>query len=671
VSETPILDTIKGPEDVRKLAPEYLPRLADEIRRRITGVVNGTGGHLASNLGAVEITIALHRAFDFSHDRLVFDVGHQCYAHKLMTGRHERFETLRQKGGLSGFPSPAESPYDLFVTGHASTAISMALGLAAAGLGGPPRRAVALVGDGSISGGLAFEGLNHAGHLGLDLLVVLNDNEMAISKTVGALSKHLSRLRLDPRYNELRRELAGIADKVPFLREVGHRAAEVALHALAPGGVFQDFGFRYIGPLDGHDVEELERTFRSARDLRGPVLIHVCTQKGRGYAPAAADPTAYHSASPARTVPVKAEPAAATAVRRAHDGRVLSLSKGAAEGLLTFTEAMARKLCELGERDERVVAVTAAMPDGTGLSMCSQKWPDRCFDVGISEGHAVTFASGLARAGKRPVVAIYSSFLQRAYDSVFHDLCLQGGLGVTICIDRAGLVGSDGPTHHGLYDVAYLRTLPGIVLMSPRDGTELARMLEWAVDQDCPVAIRYPRAKLPPAASSGQRRGPDRAAEAGEERSPVELGRSEVLARGERVAVFAYGALVNEAASSLRKLEGEGMRATLVNARFAKPLDEGLLKELAKGHECIVTVEEGALAGGFGSAVMEAADRGGWSGACRVRRLGVPDELIPHATRAEQLAELGLDAAGIERAVREAWGSSPSPGPAQGQGGPT
>ena len=286
MSETPILDAVKGPEDVRKLAPEDLPRLADEIRRRITGVVNGTGGHLASNLGAVEITIALHRAFDFSRDRLVFDVGHQCYAHKLITGRHERFETLRQKGGLSGFPSPVESPYDLFVTGHASTAISMALGLAAAGLGGPRGRAVALVGDGSISGGLAFEGLNHAGHLGLDLLVVLNDNEMAISQTVGALSKHLSRLRLDPRYNELRREFAGIADKVPFLREVGHRAIEAARHALAlaPGGGVQDFGFRYIGPLDGHDVEELERTFHAARDLRGPVLIHVCTQKGRGYA---------------------------------------------------------------------------------------------------------------------------------------------------------------------------------------------------------------------------------------------------------------------------------------------------------------------------------------------------------------------------------------------------
>ena len=414
------------------------------------------------------------------------------------------------------------------------------------------------------------------------------------------------------------------------------------------------------------------------------MLIHVCTQKGRGYAPAASDPTAYHSASPVRTAPVKAEPAANSGARPARKvGTARGPDGAAAEGPLTFTEAMARKLCELGERDERVVAVTAAMSDGTGLSMCSRKWPDRCFDVGISEGHAVTFASGLARAGKHPVVAIYSSFLQRAYDSVFHDLCLQGELGVTICVDRAGLVGSDGPTHHGLYDVAYLRTIPGIVLLSPRDGTELARMLEWAVGRDLPVAIRYPRAKLPPAASSGQRRGPDGAAssgqrrgpdgavEADEERSPVELGRSEVLARGERVAVFAYGALVNEAASSLRKLEGEGMRATLVNARFAKPLDEGLLQELAKDHECIVTVEEGALAGGFGSAVMEAAGRGGWSGACRVKRLGVPDEFIPHATRAEQLTELGLDAAGIERAVREAWGRNSSRDSSQGQGGST
>jgi 1-deoxy-D-xylulose-5-phosphate synthase len=595
--------------------------LAEELRRRITAVVGEKGGHLSSNLGIVELTIALHRAFDFSRDRLVLDVGHQCYPHKLLTGRGERFGSLRSKGGVSGFPSPRESPYDLFVTGHASTAISTALGLACAEPGGSSRRVVAVIGDGAISGGLAFEGLNLAGHMGRDLLVILNDNEMAISRTVGALSRHLSRLRVDPRYNELRNELGAVFGRLPFLGEVGKKLVDLARRAVSPGGVFQDFGFRYIGPVDGHEVTELESTLARARELTGPVLLHVYTQKGRGYGPAAADPAGYHSAPPFKV--------------RVNDDYAAGRAPGA-EPPPTYSDVMARALRDLGRKDGRVVAVTAAMPDGTGLAECARAWPDRCFDVGICEAHAVTFAAGLARGGRRPVVAVYSTFLQRALDSVFHDVCLQEDLGVVLCVDRAGLVGSDGPTHHGLYDIAFLRSLPGVVLAAPRDGPELEAMLAWAVGLGRPVAIRYPRARVPEPA------GPV---------PPVELGRAELLEQGERVALVAYGASVAEARAALRILGGEGIRVTLVNARFAKPVDEGLLARLAASHERIVTVEEGALAGGFGSAVMEAAERAGWDPGM-VTRLGVGDRFVAHASREEQLAECGLDSEGVARAVR-------------------
>lgn len=612
-----VLSSIHGPEDLKALPEEKLERLAAEIRELITEVVEANGGHLASNLGAVELTIALHRSLDLERDRLIFDVGHQSYAHKILTGRAGSFRRLRQRGGLSGFPNPEESPYDLFVTGHASTAISTALGLACA-MKGAAGRAVAVIGDGAIAAGLAFEGLNHAGHLGFDLLVVLNDNEMAISRTVGAFAGILTRVRLDPRYNRLRTELRKRLQALPVLRAFGDKLTDLALHTLTPGGVFQDLGFRYLGPVDGHDLSLLEREIRSARALKGPVLLHVVTQKGEGHLEASTDPAKFHSCPPKKVRLSPKRP--------------------------SYTDAAAGAVVDLASRDDRIVAITAAMPDGTGLSQFAERFPDRFFDVGICEPHAVTFAAGLARGGMRPVVALYSTFLQRAYDSVFHDLCLQRTLGAVLCVDRAGLVGQDGPTHHGLYDIAFLRALPGIVLCAPRDGGDLKRLIEWAVEQPRPVAIRYPRAALPDFGEIAWAEGLGPA-------PPPELGRAEVLREGEGIALIAYGSTVIEAAKALARLEADGIRPTLVNARFAKPVDERVVSEVAASHGKIITLEEGTTEGGFGSAVLEAAERAGRPEKA-VLRLGVPDRFIAHARREEQLAEVGLDAAAIAEVVR-------------------
>jgi len=634
VSPTPILDAIRSPADVRALADEALPGLAAELRHVITDTVARQGGHLASNLGAVELTVALHRAFDFERDRLVLDVGHQCYAHKLLTGRAEGFSNLRARGGASGFPDPAESPFDPFITGHASTAISMALGLACAGRG-TGRRAVAVVGDGAVAGGLAFEGLNHAGHVGADLLVVLNDNEMSIGRTVGALSRHLSRIRLDPHYNDLRTELGRLGEAFPLLGGIGRKVADLARRTFTGGAVFQELGFRYIGPVDGHDLGELELRLGSARELSGPVLLHVLTQKGRGHAEAAADPRAHHSTA---SFKIRVNGSRDMA---AGDEQPEQAKADAAPGpsTPTYSAAMVEGLMKLARADERIVAITAAMADGTGLARFAREFPKRSHDVGIAEAHAVTFVSGLARGGKRPVVTIYSTFLQRAYDSIFHDLCLQGELGAVICIDRAGLVGADGPTHHGLYDIASLRALPNMTLAAPRDGDDLALLLEWALEYGRPVAIRYPRTKVPASLAPA---------------GPVELGRGEVIFEGEGVAILAYGSMVAEAALAFEELARDGIRPTLASARFAKPLDTELLSRLAKSHERIITLEEGALPGGFGSAVLEAAAGAGLD-ASRVARLGVPDSFIAHGSRAEQLSECGLDARGIADTVRKAW----------------
>jgi len=611
-----LLDKISTPADVRALADEKLPELAAEIRERIISVVGRTGGHLASNLGVVELTIALHRAFDFRVDRLVFDVGHQAYCHKMLTGRNDRFETLRQKGGLSGYPHPAESEYDHFVVGHASTAISQALGLAcAAELGGEGKR----------------------------MLVVLNDNAMAISPTVGALQGYLGRMRAVPLYNELRNELFETLLKIPVVGKsmegLVERVLEVARRVLTPGYIFHELGFRYFGPVDGHDLQELVSALDDVKKLSGPILLHVLTQKGRGFTPASDDPAKFHSATPESVAAGFAdsapEPESGTAAVP-----YSSPEPPERPGAEPYTKVFSRALRRVAESDPSVVAITAAMPSGTGLDAFAREFPNRYFDAGIAEQHAISFAGALARGGLRPVVVIYSTFLQRAYDQIFHDLCLQPDCGAVIGIDRAGLVGSDGPTHHGVFDIAYLRSLPRIVLCAPKDAAEVGPMLEMAVASGAPVAMRYPRDSVPELAGIG-------------EPAAVELGVCEVLRDGDDCTVLAYGAGVEWALGAAEELSGEGIQCRVVNARFAKPLDEKMVREaFSEAGRPVVTVEDGALAGGFGSGVLECAAGMGLD-TSRAVRLGVPDRFVEHGRRGELLKELGLSAAGIAGRIRK------------------
>jgi len=642
-----LLDRISTPADVRALADDKLGELASEIRERIISVVGQTGGHLASNLGVVELTIALHRAFDFRVDRLVFDVGHQAYCHKMLTGRNDRFDTLRQKGGLSGYPHPAESEYDHFVVGHASTAISQALGLAcAAELGGETRRVVAIVGDGSMTGGLAYEGLNQAGHLGKRMLVVLNDNAMAISPTVGALQGYLGRMRAVPLYNELRNELFEALLKIPVVGKsmegLVERVLEVARRVLTPGHIFHELGFRYFGPVDGHDMQELVSALDDVKKLSGPILLHVLTEKGRGFTPASDDPAKFHSATPqsvaagfADSAP-EPEPGTA-AVPYSSPEPPESPERPGSE---PYTKVFSRELRRVAESDPSVVAITAAMPSGTGLDAFAREFPNRYFDAGIAEQHAISFAGALSRGGLRPVVVIYSTFLQRAYDQIFHDLCLQPDCAAVIGVDRAGVVGSDGPTHHGVFDIAYLRSLPRIVLCAPKDAAEVGPMLEMAVASGAPVAMRYPRDFAPALTGVG-------------EPAAVELGVCEVLRDGDDCTVLAYGAGVEWALGAAEELSGEGIQCRVVNARFAKPLDEEMVREaFSEAGRPVVSVEDGALAGGFGSGVLECAAGMGLD-TSRAVRLGVPDRFVEHGRRSELLEELGLSAAGIAGRIRK------------------
>ena len=623
-----ILESINEPAELRGLSVGQLRQLAQEIRDEISRVVARNGGHLASNLGAVELTIALHRCFDFRTDALVWDVGHQAYAHKLLTGRRAAFDTLRQQGGLSGFPNKHESPYDLFTTGHAGTSISSALGLVCADeVAGRERRVVAVIGDGSLTSGVALEALNHAGALGKDLLVVLNDNRMSISATVGGLSQHLDRLRSTRFYNEAKQEVRRVVQKLPYVgglvgNALGHIKEGIKATVLSET-LFDQLGFRAFGPIDGHNLEDLVETLEAMRELSGPVLLHVVTEKGRGHREAESDPTRYHSAGPT-TRPVE-EPQDAEGAERPR-----------------YTEVFASALCRLGGRDERIVAVTAAMEDGTGLVEFAKAFPSRFFDVGICEQHAVAFAGGLGAAGRLPVVAIYSTFLQRAYDQVLHDLCLQGTPAV-LCLDRAGLVGADGPTHHGTFDIAYLRHVPDIVLAAPKDGPELEAMLAAAAASGRIWAIRFPKAPVPAAQWAA---GP-----------PVEIGKGELLREGADVALVAYGAMVEPAWEAAGLLAERGVEAAVANARFAKPVDVALLGDLAARVPLLVTVEDHALPGGFGSAVLEAvAGHGGR--ACRVECLGIPDAFIEHGPREALLAGLGLDAAAIAERVLGTLSSS-------------
>ncbi|KPL02161.1 MAG: 1-deoxy-D-xylulose-5-phosphate synthase [Planctomycetes bacterium SM23_65] len=629
-----LLDDIESPEDLKKLAPAQLPELAEEIRRLIREVVERNGGHLASNLGVVELTIALHYLYDFSTDRLIWDVGHQCYTHKLLTGRREQFQSLRLIDGLSGFPGRDESPYDPFTAGHSGTSISTALGLLMGLertrelLEHPPEvepRVVAVTGDASIATGVAFEGLNHTGDLVKRLLVILNDNRMAISGTVGALGKYLNRIRTSSRYNVIKREVRHFIDSVPALgprmEHAVERLKDLIRHSVVRGGIFEELGFRYFGPIDGHSFDELLTVLGEIHKLRldQPILLHVITQKGRGHDGACEDPTRFHGVAPAIAV----------------NGKISEETPVA--GKPSYTKVFSRVIGDLAWANPELCAITAAMPDGTGLIDFGKSFPERLYDVGICEQHAVALAGGLAAAGLRPVVTVYSTFLQRAYDQIFHDVCLQG-LPVIFAIDRAGLVGSDGPTHHGVFDIAYLRHLPGMVLMAPSDGRELERMFRFAMTLEVPCAIRYPRAPVPEEAVSSD--------------EPVALGKSVQLAEGDGGTLLAYGSMVEVALEVPKKLASEGIELCVIDARFAKPLDEEtILREVGRA-PFVLTLEEGCVVGGFGSAVLElGASRG--VDVRKVHLAGIPDRFIEHGPRSELLRRVGLHADGLAKRARE------------------
>jgi len=620
MAEEEILDQITSPHQLRRLSAAQLQQLASELRGRIIEVVSRCGGHLASNLGVAELTVALHYVFDFSRDRLLWDVGHQSYAHKILTGRGGRFDTLRQAGGLSGFPDPSESPYDVFAAGHAGTAISTAAGLAWADKFPDAPKVVAVVGDASIVNGLALEGINNAAMLKRQFLIVLNDNSMAIDRTMGALSQLLDRVRLARTYDDIKHQVEQLLNRLPLGEEISDALRHIrdGLRTTMHGGqVFEALGFRYFGPVDGHDMRGLVRMLRRIAQLDYPVLLHVRTQKGRGCQYAVEDPCRFHSTS-------------AYVVK----GGKAVFAEGAGP---TWTEVFADALVRLGRRDKRVVAITAAMPDGTGLTKFREIYPARYIDVGINESHAVAMAAGLAKAGLRPVVAIYSTFMQRALDQVFQEVALQK-LPVVLCMDRAGLVGADGAGHQGFMDIAYLRPIPGITLLAPADAAEMPAALDFAVASSGACAIRYPR---------------DAAPALGGDCPPFQAGRARVMREGDDGALLCYGATVEAALAAAEDLQQrDGTSIGVINARFAKPLDATLITRLITSGKPVVVCEEHSVIGGFGSAVMELASARGLS-AANVRLLGLPDRFIEHASREQQLAEVGLDSAGLAAAMRD------------------
>ena len=615
-----LLETINDPADLRKLPRTQLQALAEELRAFLLDSVARTGGHLSSNLGTVELTIALHYVFNTPYDRLVWDVGHQTYPHKILTGRRDRMGTLRQLGGLSGFPQRSESEYDAFGTAHSSTSIAAALGMAvAARQKGENRRAVAIIGDGAMSAGMAFEGLNNAGVSECDLLVILNDNDMSISPPVGALNRYLAQLMSGQFYAAAKSVGKNVLKVAPPLFELAKRLEEHAKGMIVPATLFEKFGFNYIGPIDGHDLESLVPTLENIKHLKGPQFLHVVTKKGQGYKLAEADPVAYHG-------PGKFDPA-------------VGIVKPATPPKQTFTHVFGQWLCDMAQKDSRLIGITPAMREGSGLVEFEKRFPERYFDVGIAEQHCVTFAAGLACEGLKPVVAIYSTFLQRAYDQLIHDVALQN-LPVVFALDRAGVVGADGATHAGAYDIAYLRCIPNMSIACPADENECRRLLTTAFEQDHPVAVRYPRGA-----------GVGAAVDAGLQALPFgkgELRRPRALvADGARrgVAILAFGTLLYPALAAAERLN-----ATVVNMRWAKPLDVDLLLEVAAQHEALVTVEEGAIMGGAGSAVGEALQA---AGVVRpLLQLGLRDEFIEHGDPARLLELQGLDAAGIEASVR-------------------
>lgn len=625
-----LLSSIQDPQDLKKLTLEQLGQLAKEIRQRIIEVVGRTGGHLASNLGVIEITIALHYCFDFRQDRLLWDVGHQCYAHKLLTGRNQRFDTLRQAGGISGFPSTSESEYDLFNVGHAGTAIATAVGLARADqMLGRQCRIAALVGDASIVNGLAFEGLNQAGTLQRQLLVILNDNNWGIAPTQGALASYLARFRASPLYEEVKQRARQLLPRVPLVGKsvfdaIGHLKEGIKA-TVSPYSIFEQLGFMYVGPVEGHDLGHLIELLQLLGNVNHPVLLHIHTNKGQGADFARAEPGKFHSPMPFVI-----------------EGDKVTIQQGRGK---SWTSAFADALIDLAEGDPRIVALTAGMPDGTGLDEFARRYPDRCLDVGIAESCAVDVAAGMAKAGLRPVVAIYSTFMQRAFDQVFQEVALQG-LPVVLCMDRAGLVGGDGAVHHGFLDISFMRGLPGMVLLAPADESELRAALRFALAQDGPCAIRYPRDVVP--ASLG-------------ECPPFELGRSRVLRQGSEATVLAYGAIAQAAMEAADLLAASGTAVRVVSARFAKPIDREMVATALLADHPVITVEDHCVAGGFGSAVIETAQELGLPTE-RIVRLGIPhDRFIRHGSRVGQLAECGLDAAGIAAAMQHELDRSRSP----------
>jgi len=607
----PLLDTINTPSQLRMLERKALPQLADELRKFLVESVAKTGGHLSSNLGTVELTIALHYVFTTPHDRLVWDVGHQTYAHKILTGRREGMKKLRMRGGVAGFPRRDESEYDAFGTAHSSTSISAALGMAvAAQLEGIDRRAVAIIGDGAMSAGMAFEALNNAGAMNTNLLVILNDNDMSISRPVGALNNYLAKLMSGQFYATARRAGEKMLGVVPPVLELAKRAEEHVKGMVTPSTLFEEFGFNYIGPIDGHDLDVLVTTLNNIKHLDGPQFLHVVTRKGAGYQAAEDDPILYHGVS-------NFDP----------DAGIVSK----AAGKPTYTQIFGDWLCDMAALDQRLIGITPAMREGSGLVRFSQEYPDRYFDVGIAEQHAVTFAAGLACDGMKPVVAIYSTFLQRAYDQLIHDVAIQN-LPVVFAIDRAGLVGADGPTHAGSFDLTYLRCIPNITVMTPADENECRQMLYTAFQMNTPTAVRYPRGTGTGVATQKEMRA-------------LPLGRGEVRRKGEKVALLAFGSMLKPCMEA-----AEELNATVVNMRFVKPLDDDLVESLAADYKLLVTIEENTIMGGAGSAVVESLENKGIT--VPVLQLGLPDIFIDQGDPAQMLADCGLDKTGIIKSVR-------------------
>ena len=605
-----LLKTINDPAELRKLERRQLHQLAGELRAFVLDSVSKTGGHLSSNLGTVELTIALHYVFDTPEDRVVWDVGHQTYAHKILTGRREKMDRLRMLEGISGFPRRSESRYDTFGTAHSSTSISAALGMAvAAKIKNEKRRCVAVIGDGAMSAGMAFEAMNNAGAMDVDLLVVLNDNEMSISPPVGALTNYLARLLSGRMYDTAKRASEHLLKRVPAMLELARRAEEHVKGMVTPGTLFEEFGFNYIGPIDGHDLDTLVATLGNIRKLRGQQFLHVVTRKGQGYKLAEEDPITYHG-------PGKFDPAE-------------GIKKTGGASKPTYSQIFGDWLCDMARQDPRLVAITPAMREGSGMVRYSEEFPERYFDVAIAEQHAVTFAAGLACEGLKPVVAIYSTFLQRGYDQVIHDVAVQN-LPVLFALDRGGLVGGDGQTHNGAFDYAYLRTVPNFVVMAPADENECRQMLFTGFGLNGPAAVRYPR-------------GTGIGKEVEKEMQALPIGKGEIRRAGKRIAILAFGSMLKPALEA-----AEALDATVANMRFVKPIDAGLVRELAATHELVVTVEEHQIMGGAGSAVLEVLA----ATSTRVLLLGLPDRFIEHGDHAKLLASVGLDAAGIRKSVQ-------------------